>query len=603
MIAECKCQLAQELQGVMLRTGIFVAVVLALGSRWLPHKNPTVIVTEDLQASYDFIVVGAGSAGAVVAARLSERPEVSVLLLEAGGHYDEHENSHVPGFWASMLHGDLDWDYYTEPQNNACLGLKHKKAYWPRGRVLGGSSTINLMQYTRGSRYDYDMWEKMGCEGWGYDKVLPYFKKSEKILVPGLQNSDKHGNNGPMAVSDGRVTSLTEKYLQAGREMDKPIIDYNSGDEEGFSEYQQHVNNGVRVSTANSFLVEASKRSNLHIVTRAFVTQVYMKNKKASGVFYIKNNRKHFVASKKEIILSGGSINSPQLLMLSGIGPRKDLEQLGIPVVMDLPVGRNLQDHMRLQLFTHINEPLSVTSDMKLGWWNKLKYQWIGNNAIGKTTAEVASFFHTDPNKKGNTYTNFQMNFFSMYEHDNVESYNDTVFPQLFSETPHTHGFMTALIMNHLSSRGTITLNSKDPFDPPKIQPNYLSEKQDILDFIAAIRIWEQFIQTPTMTSLGASVDQVKVKLCDTFEFRSDAYWECVVRHFALTVYHPCCTCKMGDVSDNTTVVDARLRVKGVRGLRVVDTSVLPQETSGNTNAPTIMVAEKASDMIKEDLP
>lgn len=593
------------ISGKMRREGLFVALT-ALCWAWLlgkwPFRGPTVLVTSHLKERYDYVIIGSGSAGSVLAARLSERDDVTVLLLEAGAHYDEKNVADIPGLWHEMLWTDFDWAYYTEKQENACLGLANQKSYWPRGRVLGGSSVINLLQYTRGSRYDYDEWERLGCRGWNFSNVLPYFKKSEDILVSDLRYSSHHGRNGPMGVSDGRVSNLVEYYLKAGKEIGYNIVDYNGEDQEGFSEFQQHVRNGVRSSTPNSYLIDASRRRNLDISIHSFVTKIQIDNKRATGVHVLKDHKKLFIKANREVIVSGGSINSPQLLMLSGIGPKTHLKEFKIPVIADLPVGENLQDHARLQLFTHINKPLSVTPNMKSGIWNRLKYRIFGNDALGKTSAEVTSFFYTDSKNRGKASTNVQMNFFSSYQHENVENYNETLFKYLFSETPQTYGFMTALIMNHMNSKGSVRLRSTDPYDPPFMDPKYLSDPQDVKDFIAAIRIWEQFLQTPTMKSLGASPDQVKIKVCEQHEFRSDSYWECVVRHFALTVYHPCCTCKMGNVSENTTVVDSRLRVKGIESLRVVDTSVFPTETSGNTNAPTIMVAEKAADMILEDL-
>lgn len=590
----------------MLKGSVYVfavTVVFAwLVGKW-PFRGTTVYVTAKLKDSYDYIIVGSGSAGSVLAARLSERSDVTVLLVEAGGHFEERNVADIPGLWHEMLLTDFDWAYYTVKQKNACLGLAQGKSYWPRGRVLGGSSVINLLQYTRGSRHDYDEWERLGCQGWNYTSVLPYFKKSEDILIPELKNSEYHGRYGPMGVSDGRFTPMADFYLKAGQEMGYNIVDYNGEDQEGFSSYQISTNDGVRSSTANSYLGNASRRKNLHISIRSFVTKIQINKKKATGIYMLKDHQKYFIKAGREVIVAGGSINSPQLLMLSGIGPAHHLKKLNIPLVADLPVGDNLQDHARLQLFTHIDKPISVTPDMKSGILNRLKYRIFGNDALGKTTGEVTSFLYTDPEKRGKHATNVQLNFFSSYQHGNVENYNETLFKYLFSETSKRYGFMTALIMNHMKSKGTIRLRNTDPYDPPIIDPKYLSDPDDVRDFILAIRQWEKFIQTPTMSSLGASVDQVKIKLCDDHEFRSDGYWECVVRHFVLTVYHPCCTCKMGEVSDPTTVVDPRLRVKGIEGLRVVDASVFPTETSGNINAPTIMVAEKAADLILADIP
>ncbi|KAL4222215.1 hypothetical protein ACF0H5_018253 [Mactra antiquata] len=579
--------------------GIFIAAVIKLTTRsWL--QSGTVEVASVLNSSYDFIVIGSGSAGSVIATRLAQNGDVTVLLLEAGGHFDEMEESHVPGLWYKMLKSDFDWEYYTEPQKSCGIGINDRRIYWPRGRVLGGSSVINLMQYTRGNKYDYDEWERLGCKGWGYKDILTYFKRSENNVEPGLRATDYHGTDGPMGVSSGVVSPLADHYIQAGKDMGYTIRDYNDGEQEGFSLYQIHIKDGVRSSTGKNYLSLVSGKKNIHVATNSFVTKIDIDNvdKSAKGVYFVRNNRKFYIKADKEVILSAGAINSPQLLMLSGIGPRDHLKKLGLPVKADLPVGENLQDHGRIQLFTHIDQPISVKSDTWSMYWNGIMYKLFGTGVLGKTLAEGTSFHYTDKSQRGKNYTNVQFNFFSSYQHANIESYNDTYFNELFSKTPKEYGFMTALIMNHLKSTGTITLKSSDPFDYPVIEPNYLSEKSDLDDVVKAIRIWERFIETPTMKSLGASVDQVRVTSCDNHIFRSDDYWKCYIRHFFITVYHPCCTCKMGAPNDKTTVLGPDLRVKGVKGLRVADASSFPHETSGNINAPIIMLAEKAADLI-----
>lgn len=574
--------------------------VTSLTRNW--RARDTVTVTSTINSSYDYIVVGSGSAGSVIAARLAQNDDVTVLLLEAGGHFDETENSHIPGLWYKMLNSEFDWDYYTEPQKLCGAGLNDRKVYWPRGRILGGSSVINLMQYTRGHRFDYDEWERLGCTGWGYKDVLPYFKKSENNVQPDLRTNGYHGTDGPMGVSSGIVSPLYEHYLQAGKEMGYTIRDYNDGEQEGFSSYQLHVKDGVRSSTGKDYLGLVSGKKNIHIAIRSLVTKIDIdKDKRATGVFIVRDNKKLYVQAKKEVIVSAGTINSPQILMLSGIGPREHLKKLGLPVKADLPVGKNLQDHGRIQLFTHIDKPISVTPDKVYGTWNEFMYNWFSQGILGKTLAEGTSFHYTDPSQRGKNYTDVQFNFFSSYQHTNIENYNNSHFDELFSKTPQKYGFMTALIMNHLKSTGTITLRSSDPFDYPIIEPNYLSAPTDMDDIVKAIRIWERFIETEVMKSVGASLDQVRVAFCSEYEFRSDDYWKCYIRHFFLTVYHPCCTCKMGAIKDQTTVLGPDLRVKGIKGLRVADASSFPHETSGNINAPAIMLGEKAADLILAD--
>ena len=586
--------------GLVYQAALILALALTVAyySEQGPFKKLS-IVTEELDDEYDYIVVGSGTAGSVVASRLTEDKNTKVLLLEAGGHYEEDPKFNVPLFLFDFQHTRYDWEYYTESQKVSCLGLKDRRAYWPRGKVLGGSNMINGVQYTRGSKYEYDEWAKNGCTGWSYKDVLPYFLKSEDIQIGDLKSSKYHSTGGPIPVTVGRATPLSDLYIQAGKEMGYPITDYNGEDQEGFNHIQLNTRNGVRSSSCVELLGDTAERTKLHISIRSFVTKIEIENKKATGVHVIKDSRKLFYKARKEVILSAGAINSPQILMLSGVGPKDHLEDLGIPVKADLPVGRNLQDHLMLPMFTKINSALGITQNVRESIWTKIRYGLFGTGPLASSSLDGSAFFYGDSLGKGKSSADIQFIFLSILPDVNFYNYRDEVVAEQMGKHPNDNGFMTAVSITHPKSRGVLTLRSSDPFDYPVLDPQYLTERVDIDTFISAIRIWEKFIETSTMQGLGARVDQAKISFCSHHEFRSDAYWECAVRHLAVTVYHVSGTCKMGGKNDKDAVVDPTGRVKGVMNLRVVDASIFPNITSGNTNAPTVMVAEKIADIIR----
>ena len=575
-----------------------VALFIAYYSMSQSSKEQT-ILTDTLEDEYDYIVVGAGSAGSVVASRLSEDKDKKVLLLEAGGHYDENPMLHVPYYFFNLEHTEHDWEYYTEPQKVSCLGLKEERGFWPRGKVLGGSSMLNGMQYTRGSKYDYDEWEQNGCTGWSYKDVLPYFLKSEDIQIPELKDSPYHSSGGPLSVESGKATPLAEMYMNAGRELGYNITDYNGEDQEGFNYMQETTRNGVRSSTSAEYLGNTASRNNLHIAVNSFVTKLEIENSRAIGVYVIRKARKFFIKARIEIILSAGAISSPQILMLSGVGPKAHLESLGIKVKADLPVGQNLQDHLMTLMFTKIDFPYGLNGNLLESWWTKFKYNIFGKGPMAKSSLDGSGFFYNDASRRGNSYPDIQFIFISAFSKDNFFNFKDEVVAEQLAKSSIDNGFTTVVSISHPKSKGVLTLKSTDPFDYPALDPKYLTDQRDINDFIAAFRIWERFIETSTMQSLGAKVEHAKISFCSKHEFRSDEFWECVARHLAVTVYHHCGTCKMGATNDPTTVVDPQGRVKGIKGLRVVDASIFPNVTAGNTNVPTIMAAEKISDAIR----
>ena len=577
---------------------LVVALVLAYYTKTGPFSSKS-ILTEEPDEEYDYIVVGGGSAGAVVASRLSEDKNNKVLLLEAGGFWDENPLLHVPIKWLDLGHTEHDWEYYSESQNVSCLGMNERRSFWPRGRVLGGTSMINAAMYTRGSRYEFDDWADRGCIGWSYKDVLPYFMKSEDIQIDELKSSKYHSRGGPLAVSGSRITQLSDMFMKSGEELGYKVIDYNGADQEGFSPVQGTVRHGVRSSTGVEFLGNTAERDNLHIVIRSHVTKVKLVNKKATGVYVVRDNRKYFIKARKEVILSAGTIGSTQLLMLSGVGPKNHLNEMGIDVIADLPVGQNLQDHQMVFLFSRINQSLSITKSYQNSLSSRLQYNIFGTGPRSIGGTEGTAFFYTDESKRGKTNTDIQWFLFSSFTNTNYYNFKDEVAKEFLARTPDEHGFSTAVVTTHPKSTGTLKLRSTDPFDYPILDPQYLTDKRDIPEYIAGIRIWEKFITTPTMQKLGTKIDQSKMSFCSQHKFQSDAYWECYVRHLAVTVYHHSCTCKMGAANDPLAVVDPNLRVKGIKGLRVVDASVFPTVIAGNTNAATIMVAEKAADLIR----
>ena len=554
---------------------------------------------EHLDKEYDYIIVGGGSAGSVVASRLSEDEDNKVLLLEAGGHYDENPLLSIPSEWLNLQKTNYDWTYFTKPQNVSCLGMKEKQAFWPRGRVLGGSSILNAMIYTRGSKHDFDDWSDNGCSGWSYKEVLPYFLKSEDILIDELKSSRYHSSGGPLAISGGRATPLADIYLKAGEELGYNLVDYNAEEQDGFSPIQTNTRNGIRSSTSVEFLGKTAGRNNIHISLRSHVTKVKIENKRATGVYVIRDNRKILVKAKKEVILSAGAINTPQILMLSGVGPKNHLKDLGIEVVADLPVGENLQDHMMLMMLTKIDFPYSITENLSESLWSKLKYYLFGTGPIAFAGSDGNAFIHTDKTNKGKTYADIQMVFFSKFPYKNNFNFREDIAKEYLAPTPNEEGFTTSVCLAHPKSKGTVKLQSKDPFDYPKLDPQYLTDRKDIETFTRGLKIWEQLMNTPIFKKLGVNIEQSKLSICSHHNFLSDAYWECYIRHLAHTVWHQCCTAKMGAVTDPTAVVDPQLRLKGIENLRVVDASVFPNVTTGNTNAPTIMIAEKAADLIR----
>lgn len=517
---------------------------------------------------FDYVIVGAGSAGCVLANRLSASGRHTVLLLEAGAP-DKNQAIHVPAAFANLFKSDLDWAYETEPQAH----INGRKLFWPRGKMLGGSSSMNAMIYQRGHPADYDGWARLGNEEWGWEDVLPYFKKAENQE---RGESNAHGIGGPLNVTDLRDPSplskaFVEAAVQAGFAAND---DFNDGSQEGFGLYQVTQKRGVRHSTAVAYLRPALKRNNLAAQTAAQVIRLQFEGDRCSGVVYRQRGQRVTVKATKEVILCGGAVNSPQLLLLSGIGPAAHLREHGIDVVMDLPgVGENLQDHLAIMGTWHCSQPISLAVAESLV--NLGKYFLLKKGMLTSNVGESGGFVRLDPEASApDLQFHFAPGFFILHGF----------------EKPEGHGFTVGATLVKVKSRGTIRLRSSDPLAYPEIQPNYLSDEEEMRILIKGLKIAREIVQQPAFDPYRG-----EEHLPGTAA-QSDEDLAKHVRQYVQTLYHPVGTCKMG--VDGMAVVNPQLQVHGVVGLRVVDASIMPEIINANTNAPTIMIAEKAADMI-----
>ena len=527
-------------------------------------------------SQYDYIIIGAGSAGCVLANRLSEDKNNRVLLLEAGPE-DKSTLIHMPAGVGKMIStvGKYNWGYETEGEKE----LGGRRMYWPRGKGLGGSSSINGMIYIRGHARDYDHWGQLGLTGWSYSDVLPYFKRSESRKKGG---DEFHGDEGPLVVSPGESSiPLFRAFIEAGREAGYPYTDdFNGYQQEGFGPYEMTINDGQRWSAASAYLKPVRSRENLTVVTEAMTTRILFEKKRAAGVEYMRKNEKVQSWAAKEVILSGGAINSPQILMLSGIGDPEYLKRFNIPVVADVKgVGHNLQDHLDAIVYTECTQPITLYSQTKLVNMLKtgMEYTFFKKGAGRGQGLEAGAFVKSRPDLE---VPDLQMHFIAaiMYDHARVNA--------------DRHGFSCHVCLLRPESKGFVGLKSNDPFEHAFIQANYLKEENDLHAMREGVKIVRKVLAQKSMEPYRGPELQPGAYI------QSDEDIEEWVRKNSETIYHPVGTCKMGTANDDMAVVDGELKVRGVEGLRVIDASVMPTLVGGNTNAPTIMIAEKASDMI-----
>ena len=525
-------------------------------------------------SSFDYIIVGAGSAGCVLANRLTADPGVSALLIEAGGK-DNSVLVRMPAGVGALLstRTRFNWYFETEGQKN----LMNRKMYWPRGKGWGGSSSINGMIYIRGHARDYDQWRQMGLEGWGFGDVLPYFKRAE-----GNENGgDKfHGGDGPLAVSNGRSKMpLFRAYVEAGAQAGFPTTqDFNGYQQEGFGPYQLTIKDGRRWSTAAGYLLPALKRPNLKAEVNAHTARILFDGKRAIGVEYVQKGKLCRAMANREVILAGGAVNTPQLLLLSGVGDADYLRKWNVPIVADLPgVGRNLQDHLDVTVQYECTQPITLYEFSKplKQIQTGLAYSLFGKGMGRQQGLESGAFVKT---RAGLEVPDLQIHFVAALMMDHGRKKADR------------HGFTAHACQLRPESRGHIALKSLNPLDPPLIQPNYLATENDKRTMREGVKILRQvFAQKPFDPFRGP-------ELMPGAAVTSDDDIDAFIRRSAETIYHPVGTARMGH--DRLAVVDGELRVHGTQGLRVVDASVMPTLVGGNTNAPTIMIAEKAADMI-----
>ena len=529
---------------------------------------------------YDYIVTGAGSAGCAVAARLSENGRYRVLLLEAGGE-DRNFWIHVPvGYSRLFANPAVNWMFESEPEPE----LGGRTMYQPRGKVLGGTSSINGMVYMRGNPADYDLWRQRGCVGWDWDSILPYFTKAEDQE----RGADPfHGKGGPLKVTDEAVPwELGERFIAAAMEAGLAANnDFNNGQQDGAGPFQNTTDRRRRWSTATAYLGPARKRPNLVVRPNSHATRIIIEDGRARGVEFLSDAIPHMAVARAEVIVCGGVYGSPQLLQLSGLGPGQQLQDLGIPVVCDMPaVGADLQDHFYVRLAFRCTQPITLNDVAN----NPLKRAIAGLQYLLFHTGPLTSngicaggFARSDPRiERPDIQLNFSVWSFAERDRGGIRPHP---FP----------GFSISAVHLRPDARGSVTLKTPDPLDPPSIRFNFLRTRYDVEALTAGMRLARNISRQPALAPYvaeelvpGAAVD-------------SDAEFEGAIRRYGISNLHPVGTCRMGP--DEAAVCDPRLRVNGVGGLRVVDASIMPSVPAGNTNAPTIMIAEKASDMILED--
>lgn len=490
--------------------------------------------------------------------------------------------------------------------------MKDKRCNWPRGKVMGGSSVLNNMIHTRGHPEDYNHWASLGNSGWDWNSVLPYFLKSEDMQAKDSKiDKECHSTGGYLTLNHATwSTPLTDAFIKAATELGEDIVDYNGRQLNGYSKLQFTLRNGTRLSANRAFIHPASKRSNLHVLMNAQVTKILInqKTKVAYGVEYFRNSIKYIVKSRKEIIVSAGAINSAQILMLSGIGHSNHLKQLNIPIMADLSVGDHLQDHIALGGLTFlVNDSVSIRTDRLLNEINNVfEYMTRHKGPLSAPTGTEAIGFINTKNKSSLYRPDLEL-LFTAGSYVSEENYKDafgidnSIYDAVYKPIENSDTWMILPMLLLPKSKGKIRLRNSNPFSAPLLYPNYFDHPEDYEVILHGIRKSIRLSKTKAMQKYGSKLHDIPIPNCKQHVFNSDEYWKCAMRHLTQTIFHPCCTCRMGPHSDNSVVNEKLLVHGGIKGLRVADASIMPDIPTAHTNGPTIMIAEKAADLIKQD--
>lgn len=596
----------------MLAVATFTVVGLSLchasadtkgGASGCKERNGTALLS-----CYDYVIVGAGSAGSVVANRLSESGNYTVLLLEAGG--EETPDLMVPFTAPSAANSNNSWQFLTVPQKYSCHSFPGRRATINQGKILGGTSSINSMSFVRGSKTDFNRWERrFGATGWNYSSVLPHFKAIETFNVSDVPEHVKsyyHGTRGETPINYPRYrTPLSYHFLNACSELHYQYVDYNGDRYTGYSRVQSNTAAGVRMSANKCFLksVRNIRQGHLHVSTKSTAAKViFDKTKRAIGVSFIKDGNWTYVSAGREVIVSAGAINTPKLLMLSGIGPAEELEKHRIPQLVNLPVGRGLQDHV-------VFLGLVVTTDKDYIGLSDLQrsHELYKHNQTGLFTLpgalEALIFTDSGVEKyKRKVHRDIEVQLIALFPDANIRRspyVSEQTYKEYYEPMLRKTGFMCGVVMVQPKSRGRVRLRSANPDDPPLINPRMLSKDEDEDRLVYGVQKLKKLFDTPAMKRIGAQLWNGSFPACKKHRIWSRKYIKCFVRNAAFPAQHVCCTCAMGN--RERAVVDERLRVYRVKNLRVIDASVMPKITSGGTNAPVMMIADKGAKMILED--
>ncbi|KAL4089585.1 hypothetical protein QTP88_024598 [Uroleucon formosanum] len=593
---------------------VFYLVLNGYHALLYPYDYAPELCENCTEVTFDFIVVGGGSAGATVAARLSEIPEWNVLLLEAGG--DPPESTENPLLWNQNIKTKCDWAFLSEKNPLYFKGMEQERCLISRGRMLGGSSSINAMIYLRGTMRDFRLWKnKYGCHEWDYEDVLPYFKKSEDFVDTCRYDPEIHSRGGPLTVTPLETLDPAYKVIAESEESlnlfyvddlnrKKPVI--------GHGNIDSTTRNGRRCSTLKAFLIPVSNRPNLYVAKNIIVTKILIENDLAIGVdFRCLSEEVKSVYCTKEVVLSAGAIKSPQLLMLSGIGPKEHLNYHGIKTIKDLPVGLGIQDHMSLPALVFTDRKCRPIEDIikesKDNLQNEISFY--SKNISGLGLSKLMTFFKSIDDLE---YPDVQLIKFRVpFNSTNTFPNKINLFTNMFGyakEVTNIYDKLNLLsdlivivpIMIQPLSTGQVMLKSKNPLDDPKIVLNYLSYSEEIETLLKAIEFVIKLSKTKSMTDAGLELEELNLPNCACYTWGTREYWICIIQNIAAPFYHVVGGCKMGPKNDCNSVVDTELRVKGITGLRLIDSSIMPQVVSVNTNAASIMIGEKGSDIIKK---